>query len=90
MPPKASDIPPYETVEFVKEAFPIFCKVLSVPEIVLLVSVSVDVSVKTTPSIAIETLSAVTVVAIPVPPSTVIVSPKSTAWDPVSPETVIV
>ena len=51
---------------------------------------SVDVSVKTVPSIAIEILSAVIVVAIPLLPSTVKVSPKSTAWEPVSPVTVIV
>ena len=56
----------------------------------MLVSVSVESSVKTVPSIAIETWSAVTVVAIPLLPWTVKVSPKSTAWDPVSPVIVIV
>ena len=79
MPPKASDIPPYDTVEFVKEVLPILVRVLEEPEIVLFSSVSVDVSVKTVPSIAIEILSAVIVVAIPLLPSTVKVSPKSTA-----------
>ena len=45
----------------------------------MFVNVSVDVSVRTTPSISILTLSAVTVVVIPVPPSIVKVSPKSIA-----------
>ena len=48
------------------------------PEIVLFVSTSLESSV-TTPSIAIETLSADTEVVIPEPPSKVKVSPKSTA-----------
>jgi len=65
--------------------------VFVVPSIVLFVNTSVDDSVKTAPSIAIETLSAVTEVVIPVPPSIVKVSPKSTAevWAP-SPVIVIV
>ena len=70
--PKASDIPPKDTVEFNKEVLAILVRVLEEPEIVLFSSVSVDVSVKTTPSISILTLSAVTVVVIPVPPSKVI------------------
>ena len=72
-------MPPYDTVLFVKEALAILVRVFVEPEIVLLVSTSLESSVKTVPSIAIETLSAVTVVAIPLLPSTVKVSPKSTA-----------
>ena len=60
-----------------------------VPSIVLFVSISVDVSVTIEPSVWKETLSAVTVVVIPEPPSKVIVSPKSTAEVP-APSPVIV
>ena len=56
----------------------------------MFVNVSVDVSVTIEPSVAKETLSAVTVVVIPEPPSKVIVSPKSVSELPVSPAIVIV
>ena len=49
------------------------------PLIVLFVKVSVDVSVTTAPSVAIDTLLSVTVVVIPLPPSKVKTSPKDTA-----------
>ena len=51
--PKETEVAPKVTAEFANEPFAIFVSVLSGPLIVLFVSVSVDVSVTTAPSVAI-------------------------------------
>jgi hypothetical protein len=74
--PKETEVAPKVTAEFANEPFAIFVSVLSGPLIVLFVSVSVDVSVTTAPSVAIVNVLLDIDVVIPEPPATTKVSPK--------------
>ena len=69
MPPNAIVSAPIVSELFVNDELPIFDKVFEAPEIVLFVSVSVDVSVTIEPSVAIVNSVPFSVVVTPEPPN---------------------
>ena len=81
MPPKDIVSSPNVIELFVNDELPIFDKVLKVPEIVLFVSVSVDVSVTTAPSVAKVISCSETLVVTPEPPVNKILPPREILVD---------